>query len=272
MNQLDLHQQTLAEIEQVVRSRKDSPAQALGDITDLILRYRTSILAAMVVQSCGAVVQSGPFAGMNYVQTSACGPLLPKLLGCYEAELHGVIAEIVRRRYQTIVNIGCGEGYYAVGLARLLPQARVHAYEINLAGQRLCRELAGLNNVADRVIVHGLCDTAQLQKLAGQGVLVWCDCEGGEGQFLDPRNVPVVSRSDIVVELHQEFDATIADTLNHRFHTTHLIQHIAPGGRDWSQFGVLHNWKHLDQLLAMWEGRAGPTPWAWMTVRSPAAI
>jgi hypothetical protein len=78
------------------------------------------------------------------------------------------------------------------------------------------------------------------------------------------------------LDLHQQTLAEIEQVvrsrndgpaLNHRFHTTHLIQHIAPGGRDWSPFPVLRNWKHLDQLLAMWEGRTGPTPWAWMTVR-----
>ena len=27
--------------------------------------------------------------------------------------------------------------------------------------------------------------------------------------------------------------------------------------------------EHLDQLLALWEWRTGPTPWAYMTVSSP---
>ena len=42
---------------------------------------------------------------------------------------------------------------------------------------------------------------------------------------------------------------------------------IGHGGRDGNVYPLLRNRSHLDQLLAVWEGRGGPTPWAWMTPR-----
>ena len=58
--------------------------------------------------------------------------------------------------HSTVLNIGCAEGYYAVGLARRMPQARVLAFDINRTAQDTCRALAAKNGVADRVQVSGL--------------------------------------------------------------------------------------------------------------------
>src|SRR4051812_14244715 len=80
-------------------------------------RQRTRINRA-ILERYGPVVLSGPFAGMAYVRQAAGSCLAPKLIGCYEAELHGVVARILRTGYTQIVDIGCAEGYYAVGLAR----------------------------------------------------------------------------------------------------------------------------------------------------------
>ncbi len=79
-------------------------------------------LAARIASRHGWVVQGGPFAGMAYLHRSLDGPLPPRLLGCYEAELHGALERILGTRYDTVVDIGCAEGYYAVGLALKMPR------------------------------------------------------------------------------------------------------------------------------------------------------
>jgi hypothetical protein len=35
-------------------------------------------------------------------------------------------------------------------------------------------------------------------------------------------------------------------------------------GRNPTAMPIIANWKNLDQLLAAWEFRAGPTPWVWL--------
>jgi hypothetical protein len=61
----------------------------------------------------GDIVQSGPFKGMEILPESswADGDRLPKLLGSYESELHRWISQIPTRHYDTILDIGCAEGY-----------------------------------------------------------------------------------------------------------------------------------------------------------------
>ena len=70
----------------------------------------------------GWVVQGGPFAGMTYVRGVSCANTISRLLGSYEAELHPVVEQVISRSYPTVIDVGCAEGYYAIGLARRSPQ------------------------------------------------------------------------------------------------------------------------------------------------------
>src|SRR5438445_9468790 len=74
-------------------------------------------------------VIAGPFQGLTYVSTARGSSIGPKLLGTYEIELREVVEEIIRRGYKTIINIGAGEGYYGVGLAKRMPDARVICFD-----------------------------------------------------------------------------------------------------------------------------------------------
>ncbi len=58
--------------------------------------------------------------------------------------------------YETVLNIGCPEGYYAVGMARHMPATRVLAFDLNPVAQQTCVVLAAKNDVAKRVQVEAL--------------------------------------------------------------------------------------------------------------------
>lgn len=79
----------------------------------------------------------------------------PSCSASYERELHGVVEAIVATPYDTVVNVGCAEGYYAVGLARRMPQARFHTFDTNEAAQAACLRLAQINGVAERMAIAG---------------------------------------------------------------------------------------------------------------------
>jgi hypothetical protein len=112
-----------------------------------------------ILQRHGPIVQAGPFAGLIYPTTEAAGSALaPKLFGTYERELHDMVERVVARGAEHVGNVGCGEGYYAVGLALRLPNARVSAFDTSERAQRLCQCMAEANGVASRVVVAGECD------------------------------------------------------------------------------------------------------------------
>jgi len=125
-------------------------------------------------------VHGGPFRGMVYPRLEACGSVLvPKLLGSYEEELHDTLETCFRTGYSDVVDIGCAEGYYAVGCAMRLPKARVHAFDLDGRARELCAELAAANGVAQRVSISGICTPQALRTLETHGrTLIVCDCEG----------------------------------------------------------------------------------------------
>ena len=102
------------------------------------------------------------------VRSPACGTspdahgsmLLPKLVGSYEAELVAVIGAVVAAHPPVVVDLGAAEGYYAVGLARALPNAEVHAFELDEQARRACQRLADLNGVT--VHLHGAASASAL--------------------------------------------------------------------------------------------------------------
>jgi hypothetical protein len=183
---------------------------------------------ARFVAEHGLVVSGGPFRGMRYLPglEASQGDLVTKLLGSYEHELHAAVAAWPGSGLALAVNVGCAEGYYAVGLALADPTLKVLAYDVDPQARRLCAALAALNLVADRVQVHGWCDPATLAALPERGVGLFVDCEGYELTLLDPAAAPVLRHWSILVELHDFVDPTITETICARFADSHEIELI----------------------------------------------
>lgn len=230
--------------------------------------YKIERIKHSFVARHGLVVQAGPFAGMRYVPHAAGSSLLPKLIGSYEAELHGVLAEAVRADHRLIVDIGCAEGYYAVGLALRLPRAQVHAFDIDPRARRLCEELARANDVAGRVSVGGECDIERLRALTAERALIVCDCEGCELHLLRPDLIPGLAGSDLLVELHDLIDPRITPTILSRFAATHDIALLSSTSRDPSAYSTLEGFSDWERRVAVAEFREQQMQWAFMRPKS----
>ena len=170
-------------------------------------------------------VQFGPFKGLRYPEHEAKGSaLLPKLLGTYEAELHSTLEEIVSKRFDEIINIGCGEGYYAIGLALRIPQTKVLAFDIDEEAQALTRKMATINNCEDRIDVRGICTIDFLKNFKPSGkLLIISDCEGFE-KDLFPGAYQNLTTADLLIEVHDFIDITISSSLREIFDPTHDIK------------------------------------------------
>lgn len=243
--------------------------ERLSTALRLLAKHRGQLVGIALHRQSGPLVRSGPFQGMKLPVATGEGCVVPKLLGCYEAELHPIWQRCQQRGYNAIINIGCADGFYAVGLARLMPDATVYAHDIVAERQSLCRQLAEDNGVGERVIVGGTFAHGDFAQFSAQRTLVLCDIEGDELTLLDPEQAPALAGMDILVELHDAFRAGLSDTLTARFAPTHDIERIGHGGRNPAAYGDLARAAELDQWLAVWEWRDGPTPWAFMTAKNP---
>ncbi len=215
-------------------------------------------------------VQKGPFEGMHYISRSVGSAYVPKLLGIYERELNYCIEEICNKQPTKIVDIGAAEGYYAVGLARRNPQAKVIGFEMEDRGQRALHEMAILNGVEERLEVRGKCEPNDLTLALGDVAhpIVICDVEGYENKLLDPVNVPALKRASILVELHDFIVPQVTELLKGRFQATHDIEHIwqEPRSRDEFPFSTFYTYclpsSYLDWTVSEW--RPVRMAWLWM--------
>jgi len=233
----------------------------LNAMLRLLAKWRHGLIANTLRQRDGDSVQGGPFAGMHYQVRSAEGCEVPRLLGCYEQELAPVIEALIARGFGHVLNIGCAEGYYAVGMARRMPGSVVHAHDANPAAQQACRSLAEANGVATRVRIGGLFEGAQFADHPAGDTLVLLDIEGGEEALLDPARHPALAGHTILVECHDVVRPGLSARLAARFAASHAVTRIEHAIGPVTLPPWLAAMGHLDRLLAVWEWRSGPTPW-----------
>ncbi|MBU3694613.1 MAG: class I SAM-dependent methyltransferase [Rhodocyclaceae bacterium] len=269
MKNSKLQQNVLAEARARLATDAVDGNTQLNNTLRLLAKWRSVLLQNTVLQQHGTVVMQGPLAGLDFLPQSAEGCHVPKLLGCYEQPLQPHIQAALSAAYPVVLNIGCAEGYYAVGMARRMAATRVLAFDLNPVAQQTCTELAAKNGVADRVTVGALFGAEDFATYAGQRALVLCDIEGAEEQLLDPAVAPALAGMDLIVESHECLKPGVTATLTQRFEATHHITVVHDDGQrslteppEW-----FRNLAHLDQLLAVWEWRSGPTPWLVMTAR-----
>ena len=251
---------------QEVKRLLDGPPdpERLEQALRFLAKWRSQMVANTVIKRSGRMVLAGPFKGMKYGVQASEGAGAARLIGAYEASLAPVIEEIVARSYDLVIDVGSAEGYYAVGLARRLPQAQIWARDADPAAQALCRALAAANQVSARVQIGGLMAHGDFDICHAQNTLVLCDIEGAEDDLLDPTKAQGLLAADILVEVHESFQPGLSKAIAARFQATHHLQRIGRKLDDSALPDWMENFSDMDRLMALWEWRGGPTPWLWM--------
>jgi len=243
----------------------------LNSMLRLLMKWRSAVLIERTKHKVGNRIQTGPFAGVVFNIGSSEGGLLPRKLGYYESCLHPVFERIIKGDYAQIIDVGCAEGLYAVGLALRCPNARIIARDVDDNARKLCATLAADNTVAERIEIGGVWTHDDFQICNDARTVVVSDIEGAELELLDPKKAQALVAADVLVECHpiagkSAFD--VADIITDRFSATHDIQRIARSQTP----GPLPNWAEgmtdADRLIMLWEWRATPTPWLWMTKKA----
>jgi SAM-dependent methyltransferase len=252
---------------QTVAAASGDPSQVASRLSSIVANYHFQKVTDYLVSVGGLAVRTGPFAGTKFVEASRSSRsslFPPKLIGCYESELHPIMNQIVKTPYSRVVDVGCAEGYYVVGLARRMRDIHVFGFDIDEPVRESCRQMVDANGVAARVSLEGICTHGRLSELASLKTLIICDIEGAEIDLLDPVKVPRLAECDILVECHDCFTPTISFDLASRFKPTHHISGVINRMVNPNKYPVLRRLKPIEKFFAVWEGRPGLTPWLMM--------
>jgi len=234
----------------------DNSNQALR----FLAKFRSSLIANTLKEKYGKKIYSGPFQGMEFLDEVSEGCYIPKLLGIYESEIHSFIYYILEKKPDIIFNIGCAEGYYSVGLKKLLPETEIFSFDTDANAQNKSKILAEKNNV--EINIEGLFEVDLLKKFNDKNVFLICDIEGEEINLFKPENIDLFKKITICAELHIKNGKHNKDIIPSLFKDTHSVEIIKQIGKN--EFIVpdeISNFGHLDILLASWEWRSYPTPW-----------
>ena len=171
-------------------------------------------------------VAGGPFKGMKYPDFIAYGSAMyPKLIGCYESELNESLEQLLKNQYESIIDIGCAEGYYAVGVALRKPDSIVYAYDVEVKALDACKKMAELNKTSQNMRFGTFCSPETLINMNFEKKsLIFSDCEGYEMELFTPEVVKNLKNCDLIIELHDLYTEKISPSVIDAFSKSHHIK------------------------------------------------
>lgn len=171
---------------------------------------------------------NGPFKGMRYpMEESVCSAYFPKIIGSYEKELWENLESLLEKQYNSIIDVGCAEGYYAVGLGLRQKEAHIYAYDTDELARSMCEKLSQENGLGEKLTIKGELTEQELSSFPFEGnSLIICDCEGFEKKLFTPTSIENLTGSDLIIETHDFLDSEISGRLTALFQKTHNITPI----------------------------------------------
>lgn len=252
------------------------PVLEVEDESDLKKKF---IQKALKLHFPDQKVAHGPFMGMKYPQFEAvCSTIFPKLLGSYEKEIAPVIYECIREQPEAIIDVGCTEGYYAVGFALACPNSKVYAFDGEPQARKLCREMASVNQVENRVRIKEACNSWRDMKVVKDDtkLLIICDIEGFEKKILTKDAFTHFSSAKFLIEVHDCFDIYISSYIMNACKDSHDVNVIrAISDLDKAieyNYPELQGYDLVSKSVLLAENRPESMKWFYLTPKSKEFI
>ena len=246
--------------------------QLLNNLTQQALEARRLMLGRLIYGRLRGTVSYGPLKGfrLNENQIWGQGDLGPKLLGLYEQEVLERIAAR-QKKWDCVINLGAGDGYYGVGLVKGGLSARSICFEQNTEGQAAIKLSAENNGVADRVTILGRAEADFLNGPELLGIdfsrtLIIVDIEGAEFSLLTDELLNRLKDVELIVELHGRFiskDPNFEAGFLQRLGKHFKCDVFTMGSRDFSTINEVASLGDSDRWLLCSEGRPFLMRWAY---------
>lgn len=123
--------------------------------------------------------------------------------------------------------MGCAEGYYAVGLAKLFPDSTLFVFDLLPEAREKTAQLAKANGIeiSPNFQIKEACLSEDLMSLNPDfRHLIFSDCEGFEVELFKPKVINHLRNSDFIIEVHDFIFPGVCDELRTRFSQTHRVE------------------------------------------------
>ena len=231
-----------------------------------IAHQRRNEITCQIYNLTKGLVATGPFQGM-YIDKSAQwgdGDIGSKLLGCYESELHPYIEKMISSQPDCLVNVGCGEGFYGVGIGRRSPLTKITMIDVQQRMIDTSKYNASRNNVVSDFSLESI--PYKLEELLHpyKNPALVMDCEGFEMDLIRPDLVPALKKTMMIIELHDFMRPNITSILKERCGKTHTIIDVPQGAKN-PYLPIVSHLSDWDKMLICVEGRPCTMHWFIMT-------
>lgn len=232
-----------------------------------LMDARRKELLRYVYQKCNGTVQHGLFEGMKILHQNnwGDGDTGGKLLGLYEDELFPALEEVIAAKPDLVINYGCAEGFYGIGLAMKLPDSKVMLFDIDQKSLDIAKLNAEANNVSNVEFDSRCNDLDYFESVlaSAERPFVLMDCEGYEGLMLDLEKVPSLAKTTVLVEMHDCLYKGLTDNIVYRFNESHSMEGITQGTKNY-HIEPITELSDTDKLILNNENRPCTMHWIYM--------
>lgn len=158
---------------------------------------------------CKGTVSQGLFKGLHLNSDPWWGKsdLGAQCLGLYEKEILELISS--QGPFDTFLDIGAADGYYAVGLLHAKMIKKAICFESSEEGQRVISQNWLRNGKPGEIEIHGEANEesiATVTKNLPESTLVLIDIEGFEFQLLSHEILAALGKCTVIIEVHNWVD------------------------------------------------------------------
>lgn len=228
---------------------------------ETVLQRRRRV-SSEVYDLFGGVVGYGPFKGLSLQKNNWWGgaDFASMLLGLYEKEVLDFLFSKRFDGFESFVDIGAADGYYAIGMLRAGRMRKAVCFELSEEGRRTIAANAVANGVADQIQVFGAADRRFHEKLSDLDLartVVLVDAEGAEFEILDAESLSALRRATFIIEIHNWADDFWAkyERLLTAAAPLFDVDFLAPAVKDMTQFPELNDFTDDNRYLICSEGR-----------------
>lgn len=162
---------------------------------------------------------SGKFKSLNFIKSVRGSEFSPKYFGTYENELDPYFSLFSG---SILIDIGCDDGYYSIGLLKNKYVKQVYAFEINQYSINNLLKNIELNLLESCKLIFEEKFVSSFQSIEkcfdnSNAYLIKCDIEGGEYSLFSAEMIEAISvfNCSLIIETH--INAQLENELIKRF-------------------------------------------------------